>query len=87
MVWEGREVVKTGRQLLGATNPLASAPGTIRGDFAIVSSYRANEFCCDTDHSTGRRSQRVPWLRWRGVSQKGDRSLVRERRDQQLDAG
>ena len=23
--------------LLGATNPLASAPGTIRGDFAIVS--------------------------------------------------
>jgi len=37
MVWEGREVVKVGRQLLGATNPLASAPGTIRGDFAIVS--------------------------------------------------
>jgi len=35
MVWEGREVVKTGRQILGATNPLASAPGTIRGDFAI----------------------------------------------------
>ena len=37
MVWEGKEVVKTGRVLLGATNPLASAPGTIRGDFAIVS--------------------------------------------------
>jgi nucleoside diphosphate kinase len=36
MVWEGRESVKVGRQLLGATNPLASAPGTIRGDFAIV---------------------------------------------------
>ncbi|ODV88890.1 hypothetical protein CANCADRAFT_32338 [Tortispora caseinolytica NRRL Y-17796] len=35
MVWEGKEVVKTGRVLLGATNPLASAPGTIRGDFAI----------------------------------------------------
>ncbi|KAF2455612.1 nucleoside diphosphate kinase [Lineolata rhizophorae] len=35
MVWEGRDVVKTGRALLGATNPLASAPGTIRGDFAI----------------------------------------------------
>ncbi|BAE61577.1 nucleoside diphosphate kinase [Aspergillus pseudonomiae] len=35
MVWEGREVVKTGRTILGATNPLASAPGTIRGDFAI----------------------------------------------------
>jgi len=35
MVWEGREAVKTGRVLLGATNPLASAPGTIRGDYAI----------------------------------------------------
>lgn len=36
MVWEGKDAVKTGRVLLGATNPLASAPGTIRGDFAIV---------------------------------------------------
>jgi nucleoside-diphosphate kinase len=36
MVWEGRDAVKTGRVLLGATNPLASAPGTIRGDYAIV---------------------------------------------------
>jgi len=35
MVWEGREVVKTGRLILGATNPLASAPGTIRFDYAI----------------------------------------------------
>ncbi|KAI0913286.1 nucleoside diphosphate kinase [Ustulina deusta] len=35
MVWEGRDAVKTGRTLLGATNPLASLPGTIRGDFAI----------------------------------------------------
>ncbi|KAI9707681.1 MAG: nucleoside diphosphate kinase [Candelina mexicana] len=35
MVWEGRDAVKTGRALLGATNPLASGPGTIRGDFAI----------------------------------------------------
>jgi nucleoside-diphosphate kinase len=36
MVWEGRDAVKTGRAILGATNPLASAPGTIRGDYAIV---------------------------------------------------
>ncbi|KAI6830870.1 Nucleoside diphosphate [Hortaea werneckii] len=35
MVWEGREACKVGRQLLGATNPMASQPGTIRGDFAI----------------------------------------------------
>lgn len=35
MVWEGKEVIKTGRTLIGATNPLASAPGTIRGDYGI----------------------------------------------------
>ncbi len=36
MVWEGVDAVKTGRTLLGSTNPLASAPGTIRGDYAIA---------------------------------------------------
>lgn len=35
MVWEGKEVIKTGRGLIGATNPLGSSPGTIRGDFGI----------------------------------------------------
>ncbi|KAL9188614.1 hypothetical protein ACHAXT_006992 [Thalassiosira profunda] len=35
MVWEGKEAVSTGRKMLGATNPLASEPGTIRGDFCI----------------------------------------------------
>lgn len=35
MVWEGKDVVKQCRAMLGATNPLDSAPGTIRGDFAI----------------------------------------------------
>eukprot|EP00887_Chlorella_sp_A99_P001526 scaffold8.g1526.t1 len=34
-VFEGKDIVKTGRAMIGATNPLASAPGTIRGDFAI----------------------------------------------------
>ena len=29
-VWEGKEVVKFGRTMIGVTNPLASAPGTIR---------------------------------------------------------
>ena len=27
--------VKTGRVMLGETNPLSSKPGTIRGDFAV----------------------------------------------------
>lgn len=35
MVWEGLDAVKTGRKMLGATNPLASEPGTIRGDYAL----------------------------------------------------
>merc|ERR1712021_225213 len=35
MVWEGLNVVKTGRVMLGETNPAASAPGTIRGDLCI----------------------------------------------------
>ena len=28
-------MVATGRKIIGATNPLASEPGTIRGDFCI----------------------------------------------------
>eukprot|EP00775_Hariotina_reticulata_P007882 gene7882-8078_t len=35
MVWEGKNVVATGRKMIGATNPQASEPGTIRGDFCI----------------------------------------------------
>ena len=35
MVWAGKDAVKTGRVMLGETNPMASAPGTIRGDFAL----------------------------------------------------
>eukprot|EP00850_Spirogloea_muscicola_P021063 SM000235S08102 [mRNA] locus=s235:18894:20335:- [translate_table: standard] len=35
MVWEGKGVVATGRTIIGATNPAASAPGTIRGDYAV----------------------------------------------------
>jgi len=34
-VWEGLNVVKTGRQMLGETDPAKSLPGTIRGDFCI----------------------------------------------------
>ncbi|KAK4512785.1 GDP/GTP exchange factor for ARF [Mucor velutinosus] len=35
MVWEGKDVIKQGRRMLGATDPLASEPGTIRGDYCI----------------------------------------------------
>ncbi|MGD1943775.1 MAG: nucleoside-diphosphate kinase [Leptolyngbyaceae cyanobacterium] len=36
MVWEGDNVVASGRTLIGATNPIDSAPGTIRGDFGVT---------------------------------------------------
>ncbi|KAG8433185.1 hypothetical protein GDO86_017463 [Hymenochirus boettgeri] len=35
MVWQGLDVVKTARMMLGETNPADSLPGTIRGDFGV----------------------------------------------------
>lgn len=36
MVWEGENAIAVCRGMMGKTNPLDSAPGTIRGDFAMV---------------------------------------------------
>jgi nucleoside-diphosphate kinase len=35
MVLEGHEAVHAARQVIGATNPLEAAPGSIRGDYAL----------------------------------------------------
>jgi len=35
LVLEGHEAVKAARQVIGATNPLEAATGSIRGDFAL----------------------------------------------------
>ncbi|XP_047428777.1 nucleoside diphosphate kinase 3 isoform X2 [Mugil cephalus] len=35
MVWQGLDVVKTARKMMGETNPADSLPGTIRGDFCV----------------------------------------------------
>jgi nucleoside-diphosphate kinase len=35
MVLEGEEAVAAARQLIGATNPLEAAPGSIRGDYGL----------------------------------------------------
>lgn len=35
MAWEGKDIVAMGRKMLGATNPLESNPGTIRGDYSL----------------------------------------------------
>lgn len=35
MVLEGKDAVSTARNMMGATNPLQAAPGTIRGDYGM----------------------------------------------------
>ena len=35
MVLEGTDAIKAARQVIGATNPLEAATGSIRGDFAL----------------------------------------------------
>lgn len=62
--------------LLGTTNPLASAPGTIRGDFAIVCHPLATIPLHTANVFLGRRPQRLPRLRRRRECQEGDRFVV-----------
>jgi nucleoside-diphosphate kinase len=35
MIWEGTDAIRTGRRMLGETDPNKSLPGSIRGDYAI----------------------------------------------------
>ena len=35
MVWQGKDVIRQGRRLVGATNPLEAQPGSIRGDYCV----------------------------------------------------
>ncbi|KPV55175.1 nucleoside diphosphate kinase [Paenibacillus sp. A3] len=35
MVWQGDNVIALSRAMMGKTNPLDAAPGTIRGDYAV----------------------------------------------------
>jgi nucleoside-diphosphate kinase len=35
MVLEGEDAIRAARQVIGATNPLEAAPGSIRGDYAL----------------------------------------------------
>ncbi len=38
MVWEGENSIKAIRQTMGATNPTEAAPGSIRHDYALITS-------------------------------------------------
>ncbi|KAG2455329.1 NDKM protein, partial [Polypterus senegalus] len=35
MVWEGHNVIRTSRLMVGDTNPAEALPGTVRGDFSV----------------------------------------------------
>ncbi|KAK0552883.1 nucleoside diphosphate kinase Ndk1 [Tilletia horrida] len=35
MVWEGKDAIRQGRRIVGATNPLEADPGSIRGQYAV----------------------------------------------------
>jgi nucleoside-diphosphate kinase len=39
LVLEGQEAVAAARQVIGATNPVEAAPGSIRGDYALEVTY------------------------------------------------
>jgi nucleoside-diphosphate kinase len=53
MVFEGAEAVPAARQLIGATNPVEAAPGSIRGDFALEMTFNMVHGS-DSDESAAR---------------------------------
>ena len=52
-VFEGVDAVTAARQLIGATNPLEAAPGSIRGDFAVEVTFNLVHGS-DSDESAAR---------------------------------
>jgi nucleoside-diphosphate kinase len=52
-VFEGHEAVPAARQVIGATNPLEAAPGSIRGDFALEVTFNLVHGS-DSDESAAR---------------------------------
>lgn len=53
MILEGHEAVKAARQLIGATNPVEAAPGSIRGDFGLEVTFNMVHGS-DSDESAAR---------------------------------
>ncbi|PHH85980.1 hypothetical protein CDD83_10908 [Cordyceps sp. RAO-2017] len=64
MVWEGLDVVRTGRVMLGATDPQASAPGTIRGDYAI---HMGRNVCHGSDSVESAQKEIKQWFKGEGL--------------------
>eukprot|EP00586_Coscinodiscus_wailesii_P015240 CAMPEP_0172511136 /NCGR_PEP_ID=MMETSP1066-20121228/234039_1 /TAXON_ID=671091 /ORGANISM="Coscinodiscus wailesii, Strain CCMP2513" /LENGTH=202 /DNA_ID=CAMNT_0013290393 /DNA_START=280 /DNA_END=888 /DNA_ORIENTATION=- len=59
MCWEGKDVIKQGRQMLGETQPLASKPGSIRGDFSID---LGRNICHGSDSPEGAEHELKMWF-------------------------
>jgi len=59
MVWQGQGAIKTGRKMLGETDPAASLPGTIRGDYAIS---LGRNICHGSDSPEGAKHEIGFWL-------------------------
>eukprot|EP00939_MAST-03C_sp_MAST-3C-sp1_P000651 g651.t1 len=59
MVWEGDNVVLTGRKMLGATNPKDSAPGTIRGDLCV---HVGRNICHGSDSVEAAKKEIALWF-------------------------
>ena len=53
LVLEGHEAVKAARQVIGATNPVEAAPGSIRGDFGLEVTFNMVHGS-DSDESAAR---------------------------------
>ena len=71
MVWKGENAVKMGRQMLGATNPQESMPGTIRGDYSIVV---GRNICHGSDSVENAEKEIKLWFKEGEVCEWGDHS-------------
>ncbi|CAF1557475.1 unnamed protein product [Rotaria sp. Silwood1] len=60
MVWEGLNIVSVGRKMLGATDPAKSEPGTIRGDYGIVT---GRNIVHGSDSETSAQREIALWFR------------------------
>ena len=59
MIWMGSNAVKVGRMILGETNPTASLPGTIRGDFCLE---LGRNICHGSDALDSSAKERAFWF-------------------------
>ncbi|KAJ2767876.1 nucleoside diphosphate kinase Ndk1 [Coemansia nantahalensis] len=63
MVWEGPAVIKQGRVMLGATDPKAAGPGTIRGDYCLSI---GRNICHGSDSAESAEKEISLWFGGRG---------------------